>query len=263
MALMVAHMQQPPSLPSSLAPNIPPELDQLIYALLAKDPNHRPTMMQTIEMLRYVQGAYAPGYRSSQLPPRPSMPLPAPISSHPGYQSQPGYPSHPSYPTAPTWAPPGKNVSTTMGQSVGEQVLTARREPGPKNHTWKFALAGAVVVVGASIGIVMATRGGGDSAPAAQPTVTPDAAVVAVPVDAPAAPPPAIDAALAQTPPVDAAVAEVPADAAEEPVATATPDPKPKPKPKPKPRPKPGQGSATTPPPDDDDGLLQVTPKKK
>jgi serine/threonine-protein kinase len=273
MALMVAHMQQPPSLASSVAPNVPPELDQLIYALMAKDPNHRPTMAQTIEMLRYVQGAYAPGYRSSQLPPRPSMPLPAP--SHSSY---PSHGSHPSYPTAPTWAPPAQVLSTTMGQSVGEQ-LTARREPEAKKHTWKFALAGAIVVVGASVGIVMATRGGGGndgsgsgsaatgSAAATQPAVLPDAAIVAVPVDAPAAPAPAIDAAVAQTPPpADAAVAaEVPVDAATEPVAAGTPDPKPKQKPRPKPKPKPGEGSATKPPPppDDDDGLLQVTPKKK
>ncbi len=252
MGLMVAHMQQPPTMPSSVAPNMPPEVDQLVLGLLAKDPNHRPTMAQTMEMLAYIRDAYAPGFRSGSLPPRPML-------------------HHPSQPSAPTWAPPGHTANTTIGgQSQGEQVLTARREPKPPgNGKWKLALLAGAVLVGAGVGIIAVTQsGGGDGSGSAGSDTVANQPV----------PPSPVDAAVAQTPPpVDAAVAAVPVDAPEvvavpvdapAEVATApdtTPqDPK-KPKRPKKPEKPVGNGSATTkpPPPDDDDGLLQVTPKKR
>jgi eukaryotic-like serine/threonine-protein kinase len=254
MGLMVAHMQQPPTMPSSVAPNMPPEVDQLVLGLLAKDPQHRPTMIQTMEMLAFIRDAYAPGYRSGSLPPRPNL-------------------GHPSQPSAPTWASPGKSMSTTIGgQSQGEQVLTARREPrAPGSSKWKLAVLAVLVVAGAGVGVVVATQGGGGgegSGSAGSGTIA----------NQPVPPPVTVDAAVAQTPPApaDAAVAAVPVDAPEvvavpvdAPVAVATtPDTTPKQPKKPKRPKKPGNGSATTsttppPPPDDGDGLLQVTPKKK
>jgi serine/threonine protein kinase len=252
MGLMVAHMQQPPTMPSSVAPNMPPEVDQLVLGLLAKDPNHRPTMIQTMEMLAFIRGAYSPGHRSDSLPPRPML----------NSQS----------PSAPTWAPPGQAANTTIGgQSQGEQVLTARRDPpAPSSGKWKLAVLAVVVVAGASIGIVVATKGGGGSGSGSGTTESNPIANQPVP------PPVAVDAAVAQTPPpaLDAAVAAVPVDAPEvvavpvdapaEVAITKPETPAKDPKKPRKPKKPPGNGSATTaPPPDDGDGLLQVTPKKR
>jgi serine/threonine-protein kinase len=249
MGLMVAHMQQPPTVPSSVAPNIPPELDHLILGLLAKDPNHRPTMAQSMEMLAFVRDSYGPGHRSGSLPPRPSLPAVAP-----SYQA----------PSAPTWAPPNKAQSTTIGgQSQGEQMLTARREPS-SSKKWPVIAGGVIAVAAVAIALVVRGSGGGDSAGSAPPapadaavavTPPPDAAVVAAPIDA-------ADIAVA---PADAAeVAVPPPDAGVTVVTTKKPPRLLKPPKPPKP---PGGGTATTPPkpppPDDDDGLLPVAPKKK
>ena len=253
MGLMVAHMQQPPTMPSAVAPNIPPELDQLVLALLAKDPGQRPTLMYTMEVLTYVRDAYGPGHRSGSMTPRPSMPL---------------------APSAPTWAPPNHQSATTIGRSQGEQVLTARREP---RSSWKLAMVGVVVVAAAAVAMVLATRGGDDKAVATPPAAPLDAAIaVTVPADAALAVTTPPDAAVVLTPVDAAAVVAAPGDAAEVAVTidagvaatttTGTKPPKPqKPKVPRVPKP-PGNGSATTtkpPPPDDDDGLLQVHPKTK
>ena len=246
MGLMVAHMQQPPTLPSSVAPNIAPEIDQLVLGLLAKDPNHRPSMAQAMEMLAFIRDSYGPGHRSGSLPPRPNLPLPAPAPSH--------------APSAPTWSPPNKSQATTLGgQSQGEQLLTARHEPS-SSKKWPV-IAGGLIAVSAVV-IALIVRGGGegrdtagsappaDAAVAPPPVAPPDAAVVAVPVDA---------APVAVAPP-DAAEVVVAPDAG----AAVVPAKKPAKPPKPPKPPKPGDVTPPKPPPpDDDDGLLPVAPKKK
>ncbi|MES1165520.1 MAG: serine/threonine-protein kinase, partial [Verrucomicrobiota bacterium] len=44
--LLIAHVSEPPPVPSSLMPAIPPELDRLILRMLAKSPNDRPQSME-------------------------------------------------------------------------------------------------------------------------------------------------------------------------------------------------------------------------
>jgi serine/threonine-protein kinase len=44
--LYAAHLHEAPPLPRSIWPEIPPQLDLMLFALLAKDPDHRPTLTQ-------------------------------------------------------------------------------------------------------------------------------------------------------------------------------------------------------------------------
>jgi serine/threonine-protein kinase len=245
MALMVAHMQQPPTVPSAVAANIPPEVDQLILALLAKDPTQRPTMMQTMEMLTYIRDAYGGGHRSGNIPPRPMLG---------------------ASPSSATLMPPVAGVSTTLGQSQG-QALTQRREPA-KSGALKFIVGGVVVAAIAAIGIGIAmSKKGGDNV-AANPEGSAGSAVVeAARPDAGALSPPPADAAPppvdAAPPPVDAAPLLPPpaVDAGAPPVDAGVIIRKKTPKP---PKPRQGSASSTKPSlPDDDDGLIQVTPHKK
>ena len=45
-ALYAAHLHEAPILPRSVWPEIPPQLDLVLFAMLAKDPAHRPTLAQ-------------------------------------------------------------------------------------------------------------------------------------------------------------------------------------------------------------------------
>jgi serine/threonine-protein kinase len=249
MALLVAHMQQPPSLPSSAAPGIPHELDQLVLALLAKDPAARPSLDQVMQVLGY--------YRDVQHPSN------APTGERKFAHSQPTMMAPPSRPglappSSPGLAPNNPAVLSTMGSSSGEQYAP---RPAGSSRGWLFGLAalGVVAVAGVAIAVVAS---GKDDKPAASPPEAPP--IVSTPADAAVVPPTVTpDAApIVAAPVVDAAVEVVaPPDAATT-VATTTDDPPKKP-PKKKPPPKrPPEPGPVKPPPDDDDGLIRVTPKK-
>jgi len=49
--LYAAHLHESPPLPRSIWPEIPPQLDLCLFAMLAKDPNHRPTLEQVRAVL--------------------------------------------------------------------------------------------------------------------------------------------------------------------------------------------------------------------
>jgi eukaryotic-like serine/threonine-protein kinase len=44
--LYAAHLHEAPPLPRAIWPEIPPQLDLMLFAMLAKDPDHRPTLAQ-------------------------------------------------------------------------------------------------------------------------------------------------------------------------------------------------------------------------
>jgi|GEM_PF-1193809 len=59
--VLFAHVEQPPPLPSSRAPGIPPELDTIVLHLLAKDPSMRPESAEAVrEALRRVPPTVLP-----------------------------------------------------------------------------------------------------------------------------------------------------------------------------------------------------------
>ena len=58
MALLMAHVKQPPPSPASLREDLPPELDALILQLLAKDPEARPDRAdEVVQRMRAILGA--------------------------------------------------------------------------------------------------------------------------------------------------------------------------------------------------------------
>jgi serine/threonine-protein kinase len=226
MALLVAHMQQQPPTPLSIHPGIPPELDRLVLALLAKDPAHRPTLQQAMGVLGYFRETASPS-------------------------------GVPTTPHGVTIRPPQGPMHSTLGHASGQQAFAA---PVPASSgKWKLAVAAIGVLAAAGIAIaVVASRGGADDT-GAQPAARP-------PVATPTGPATSTDAAVEAAPPDATVVVETPATTVDAgaPAVTSVDVPK-KPKPTTRPKPKPATGSATTqpkPPPDDDDGLIRVTPKK-
>jgi hypothetical protein len=223
-------MQSPPSLPSSVAPGIPDELDRMVLALLAKDPNARPTLQQVMQVLAY--------YRDTQ---RPSQ---APTAPH----------------AAATMMAPGTTaVLSTMGRSSGEMVPA-----GPQSRGRIYSLAALGVLAAAGVAIALVLSGSKRDQPAATPQQPP---IVAAPADA-ASIAPSPDAAVAAVPIDAAAEAAVTPDAATATVVeppTPPPTKKPPTKKPPTTKPpttKPPETTPKPPPPDDDDGLIRVTPRK-
>jgi serine/threonine-protein kinase len=53
--LYAAHLAEAPPLPRSIWPEIPPQLDLALFAMLAKDPAHRPTLAQVRSVLTAVR----------------------------------------------------------------------------------------------------------------------------------------------------------------------------------------------------------------
>lgn len=258
MALIVAHMQSPPSPPSSIAPGIPPELDRLVYALLSKDPAQRPTLKQAMGTLQYFRDpGHASGASTGPYTPPPTMMAPGIAQSAPGYVS-------------------------TMGQSSGQ--LTARQHEAPrKSRGLVYAIVAIAIAaaVGVTMVVVMGGKkdretaagggGGGGGGGSGETTGSDEKPPIAATIDAAVVtPPPPVtpDAAVVATPPpVDAAVVVVEPDAAVETTAAKS-DPRPKTKPpktkppKTKPPVEPTGTKPKPPLPDDDDGLIRVTPKK-
>ena len=53
--LYAAHLHEAPPLPRAIWPEIPPQLDLMLFALLAKDPDHRPTLAQVRSVIADVR----------------------------------------------------------------------------------------------------------------------------------------------------------------------------------------------------------------
>jgi serine/threonine protein kinase len=62
--LYAAHLHESPPLPRSIWPEIPPQLDLALFALLAKDPAHRPTLTQFRAVIADTR-AQAPSQRAA------------------------------------------------------------------------------------------------------------------------------------------------------------------------------------------------------
>ena len=65
-ALYAAHLHEVPPLPRSIWPEIPPQLDLVLFAMLAKDPAHRPTLAQVRAVVAGVR-APAPSRAETEL----------------------------------------------------------------------------------------------------------------------------------------------------------------------------------------------------
>ncbi len=73
--LYAAHLHESPPLPRSIWPEIPPQLDLALFAMLAKDPEHRPTLAQVRAVIAAARTSTpSQGAATELVGPRPSRP---------------------------------------------------------------------------------------------------------------------------------------------------------------------------------------------
>ena len=190
-SVLLMHLSDPPPRPRELAPELSPELEQLILRALAKRQEDRPASMEELAATLDVLSGATPG---PMPPPRASAPPPDGMLSSTLTDSV-------QMPAAAATAEP---VSTTLGHSaaeVTEKVTGGRR--------WRYAAAGSVALATAVV-VALLSRPWND--PVTTPAPSPGTGAAAVPDASP--------------PPPDAA-ARVP-DAAPASVLDAAPVPAPR-----------------------------------
>jgi serine/threonine-protein kinase len=196
MEIVVAHLQQPVPIASEYRRGIPPELDALIAALMAKDPAHRPGLPVVVDQLREIQ-------RIAQGASAATMNMPAPLVPRPSFA--------PPLPAA--------DAVSTLGHATGEHAKRTELVGASPPRRKVLAVFGtAALLVGALtfVGVSRARRRGGAEdpppaaaagAPATVPAPPPvvDAAPAAEPTPPPVPAPPVVEVAPAPPPVVDAA----------------------------------------------------------
>jgi serine/threonine-protein kinase len=129
-------IEAPPT--SKFAPDVPPELEVLIGAMLAKEPGDRPQTMAAVQRRLESGGAMSPGVAPTLLP---GMPLPPRI----------GRPS-----TAQGAA--GSASPTTLGAAASSAVVARTVRPSGKRRAIGLVAGGIGVAVLAAIVAVVLTR---------------------------------------------------------------------------------------------------------
>ncbi|MEV7394808.1 PQQ-binding-like beta-propeller repeat protein [Streptomyces sp. NPDC091215] len=126
-ALIHAHLETVPPLPSTLRPGIPVGLDRLISELLAKDPAHRPaTAADVRDRLRSLHSACL-----QAAPHPPTAAAPTPPATQPAGQSPPKSPDEPRPAPAPLTPVrrrtllAGLGLTLTAGAGIGVRSLIA------------------------------------------------------------------------------------------------------------------------------------------
>jgi serine/threonine-protein kinase len=153
-ALLWAHLTQDPPKASERRAGVPPALDEVVGKALAKSKEDRYATCR--EMVAAARGAISGQPVSPTSTPTVSAPLPpAPPPVPPAAPvSQPPAPPPPFQP-----APPGPATAPPVSWQ-------APPPPGPprrRNTTlWVLIIVGILAVVGAGIGVFLATTGGGD-----------------------------------------------------------------------------------------------------
>ncbi len=197
--MIAQHLMAPPPSARVMAPTTPPELDQLIIAMLDKHASARPTLPQVravIAQLR-ARAVFAAGAAQAWPAgaPAPGQVTPAPHTPPPLYTP-----------------PPGAPVTGMSVSAYGAASQTSAGDP-PRRRSRVPLVLGSVVLVGVvAAAVAVGLSGGGrpvPAPPAAAPAGAPPlgdagpAASTVPPLDAPAAPPsmPRGAAAPPRTPP--------------------------------------------------------------
>ncbi|MGE5185761.1 MAG: serine/threonine-protein kinase [Acidobacteriota bacterium] len=185
--IMAMHLRVPPPPPSELWPDIPPRLETVMLAMLAKDPDGRPSMLAVAHTLELVRGdlqARCPALAGDS----------APVSATPA----------PELPHAVRWiSAPGLAPTEPAGAQV-------------RRRRWQVAV-GALAVIASATMFLLTRDGEPASANAAQAVVAPEQVSEPAPAAELPAPPPAPAAAAAeqlavvQPAPAPAPVAPAPA----------------------------------------------------
>ncbi|WP_436774575.1 serine/threonine-protein kinase [Yinghuangia sp. YIM S09857] len=173
MALMYAHLETPPERPGALRGGVPPELDDLILALLAKNPDDRPnSAAETLDRLNRIPsvGRTAPSSpvpRENNAQPRPAPPE-YPPGAGPTDLRIPAPPPPADAPTDPVARPDGNPVVIGAGRQTGAPARRFALGPKPV-----IAIAAGAVVVALVVWLAVRGSGSGDdpsSDAAKQPT---------------------------------------------------------------------------------------------
>ena len=135
--VMAMHLRATPPPPRELWPDIPPELEELLLAMLAKQPDRRPTMVEVAHRLEAVRGELQRRCRAHS---RPS--LPAARSHAPRTPSRPHAPRTPSRPHAPRTPSRPDRVASSPGLARTE-LFGWRSE----TRRWQYAIAGLALAL--------------------------------------------------------------------------------------------------------------------
>ncbi len=175
--LIAHHILTPPPVPSQIIPGLPPHIDDVIAAMLAKDPNNRPASMTVVEAIleeRRLIPAHKSGGRTRTLAGARLATSPPPMFGKPMAPGErphiPGVPDSgpvPSAQTAPaavaTPQPPAHGSPTTLSSAAGIAAKLERKA----SAKWWIAIP---IVALAAVGTVLALGRGGDSESAETPT---------------------------------------------------------------------------------------------
>jgi eukaryotic-like serine/threonine-protein kinase len=192
-AIIAAHLREPPPRASSLAPHLPPELDDLLLRCLAKSPDDRfATMFELQQACDAALGWFAAAVAQTLAIPSGPRPFTAPRTPSP--YDTPRTPPPPSYGAPRTLSAPAAPAWTTLSNSAGQSsVVMPRRRLG----LW-LVLAALAGGAGATLAVVTARP----AAPAGQAGPTaPAAQVGSTPAEVPAAPPAPRAAVTPEVPP--------------------------------------------------------------
>jgi serine/threonine-protein kinase len=161
--IMAQHISRPPIPPSSRRPGLPPHVDALVMAMMAKDPRQRPSLDDIRAQLNLLRpmfvGVAAPNASTV-------MAVQTPHSG-PGWGAQ----QAPSWPAQPA---PGQVTMPLAGTSSHPyaQQYPATSSAGGSKKGLVIALV-VLALIGGGVGVFVATQGGGDGGEkvaAAEPT---------------------------------------------------------------------------------------------
>jgi serine/threonine protein kinase len=248
-ALIAAHVTETPPMPGSISAGIPPQLDLLLFAMLAKDPTYRPTLAQVRAVIASVRS------------PTPIPATPARPSTHVEERTETG-------PTTPhrsktTLVIAGATMLAGIAIGIGTASLGSRSNadkaaasspPRPADDIGGGVASQATPTSIADAGAFVVDPPHGIEAEAAHPVVSAPrhdagslATLVLADAESPVVAVPLIDATAHETEPAEASVI----DAAVEPTAPTEIEPPVKPAPvpvKPANVPSPHRTPTTTPP---------------
>jgi serine/threonine protein kinase len=195
--------------PAALPPTVPEPLRTLVFAMLAKDPTHRPALAEVADRLRDADRPVPPTELIQYRPPahHPSDPnrsinpyAPDPNRSAIPYSPDPNRSAVPYYPEANRpavpYAPDASWSAVPYRQSHTGVFDDHTRAPAPvpvkRRRIWPWWVAGGAVIAAAMVAGVVLLFGGGST------PISPPAATNSVPPSPPLSPAPTVALELAE-----------------------------------------------------------------
>ncbi|MFE5331308.1 protein kinase [Embleya sp. NPDC056575] len=227
-SMMNAHLRKTPERPGAHRPGVPARLDDLVLALLAKNPDDRPATADELHTRLHAIGTPDRATPASPIPADGRPPAATPAAPDPDPEPDPEPTPHEPHtdtdtalaqaptrtraptPPPPTPTPAGEPVDGTPTAAPEPATATAQRDsdsdadgsastaafPGRRRFLW--IAAGTAAAAGTGIAVALTHTGGGTAAhktnpptgPQAQPATSPPEAPVTATTSAPGVPAP-------------------------------------------------------------------------